>query len=208
MNTDIVEIASSFNKVSKGDVSIIIEKILNDDNQNIPINEKAMLYKYFIDSLRLDLKNPMNDVLSFDKNEMNYYHVFNGVMYATDGKIMMFKKTNLADGYYDKALNPVSPKRIISVDAFKTIIKNASKYTEQVSFKNTIETDIPIKKSQYVVVFENDAGEMPSYSDKYVGLSHLYYRMIGKPVQLFHANGMFSGTLNNDIRYIVMGIVL
>jgi hypothetical protein len=198
----------------KEDVLAVIDKVLNDGK--LSVLDKAILHNYFRGE---DItKNPMFDLIKRKNNEMNYFIVYDGIMYATDESILFYMGTTLPDGYYDESFDVVlNPFRTISKAALENVTKLPKDY-DVYRYKETIIDVHKGSSSERIATFESIydghdkwKNERPIKKLRHgsimnVGIREDYWILAGKPKEIKYGDVMFHGG-NESLKYCIAGFL-
>lgn len=193
MNT-IINLAASIAIPTKKAASEFVMQILKEDLNTAELSDhgKALLYNY-----AGSLKAPKNDImyklLGMALFDYRCFIVYDHIMHVTDTGLMLWKETDLEDGYYDILLNRIEPVRKISSDALNRLktIKNET----ICEYESTSDEDI--------IFFNNP----PEKDAKKKGIRSKYYKLLGSPNEVIYSDGKFYGEIGN-VKYVTSGVHL
>lgn len=170
--------------VTKKDASYIVAKVLK--NHELTEMDKSKLYSYFINNMKEEsnLIKKMGSLL--DKVKYTCFVVFDGVLYSTNGFIIISTPTELEDGYYDRGLNklPENTDYPASKDSLKRI--TCLDGCIPCEFNKIEESDWLANKETNVATFVTEDGKPISYENRELGISLKYWKMMELPGNLVY----------------------
>lgn len=202
MDSEIVNLAVSIEKVNKVQINLIIRKIL--EGGELDLLEKAKLYRHYIIATK-DSKNIFSTLMNM--GETKYYFVHDSAMYVSDGNVILKTPSLLTDGYYDEVLNPIeksSLKRTYSVYSYASLFDEASENAREVVYHETAED----KNKNPIVLFRyKDTGDkLIENNSCEIGIHLTYYNKLLSDLDVIYYNGqVFSGTIKKYISFVSSG---